>query len=101
MIEIKLSGKTYPLRATMRAWKRFEEATGQKVAVIDDKDVTMIPQLIYYFVQEGCKANDMNFKMTVDDFLGIIEIGDLPTLAEAVQSLMGGDKKKVTTKAKR
>ena len=94
MIEINLSGKTYPLRATMRAWKRFEDATGQKVAAIDDKDITMIPQLIYYFVQEGCKANDMNFKMTVDDFLGIIEIGDLPILSEAVQSVMGGDKKK-------
>ncbi|TFH28843.1 MAG: hypothetical protein E4H00_08070, partial [Myxococcales bacterium] len=61
----------------------------------------MLPQLIYYFVQEGCKANDMNFKMTVDDFLGIIEIGDLPILSEAVQSVMGGDKKKATTKAKR
>jgi hypothetical protein len=29
MIEIKLDGKTFPVRATMRAWKRFEDNTGK------------------------------------------------------------------------
>ena len=97
MIEIKLDGKTFPMRATMRAWKKFEDATGKKVASVDAEDITAIPELIYYFVQEGCKSQGMKFEMSVDDFFGMIEVADLPALSEAVQKVMGGQKK---TKAK-
>jgi len=97
MIEIKLDGKTFPMRATMRAWKKFEDATGKKVASVDAEDITAIPELIYYFVQGGCKSQGMKFEMDVDDFFGMIEVGDLPALSEAVQKVMGGQKK---TKAK-
>lgn len=97
MIEIKLDGKTYPMRATMRAWRKFEEATGKKVTQVDSEDITAIPELIYYFVQEGCKSQGMAFEMSVDDFFGMIEVADLPALSEAVQKSMGTQKK---TKAK-
>ena len=100
MIEIKLDGKTYPMRATMRAWKKFEEATGKNVAQVDSEDITAIPELIFYFVQEGCKSQGMAFEMDVDDFLGMIEVGDLPALSEAVQKAMG-TQKKTRTKASR
>lgn len=101
MIEIKLDGKTFPVRATMRAWKRFEDntgknlfaGTGKKVAEVDSNDVTLIPELVYYFVQEGCKAQGMAFEMDVDDFLGLIEIADLPALSKTVADCMGTQKK--------
>ncbi|NCW67518.1 MAG: hypothetical protein EBV86_02955 [Marivivens sp.] len=93
MIEIKLDGKTFPVRATMRAWKRFEDNTGKKVAEVDSNDVTLIPELVYYFVQEGCKAQGMAFEMDVDDFLGLIEIADLPALSKTVADCMGTQKK--------
>lgn len=93
MIEIKLDGKTFPVRATMRAWKRFEDNTGKKVAEVDSNDVTLIPELVYYFVQEGCKAQGMAFTMDVDDFLGLIEIADLPALSKTVAACMGTQKK--------
>ena len=51
MVEIKLDGKTFPIRATMRAWRKFEDATGKKVADVDSNDVTLIPELVYYFVR--------------------------------------------------
>ena len=47
----------------MRAWRKFEEATGKKVAEVDSNDVTLIPELVYYFVQEGCKSQGMAFEM--------------------------------------
>lgn len=93
MVEIKLDGKTFPVRATMRAWRKFEEATGKKVAEVDSNDVTLIPELVYYFVQEGCKSQGMAFEMEVDDFFGMIEISDLATLSETVAKIMGGAQK--------
>ena len=40
---------------TMRAWREFEDATGHKVSKLDSDDVTRMPELLYYFVREGCK----------------------------------------------
>lgn len=100
MVEIKLDGKTYPLRASIRAWRKFEDATGKKVAEVDSNDVTAIPELIYYFVQEGCKSSGMAFTMDVDDFFGIIEVTDLQMLSKAVESLMGSSQKKTKGKKK-
>ena len=77
---ITLEGKTFPVRASMRAWKNFEKATGCKVTGIDAEDVTKMPKLLYYFVQEGCLKQGMQFKMDVDDFLGMIDVQDLPHL---------------------
>jgi hypothetical protein len=101
MVEIKLDGKTFPIRATMRAWRKFEDATGKKVADVDSNDVTLIPELVYYFVQEGCKNQGMAFEMDVDDFFGMIEISDLQKLSEAVAKVMGGTQKKTKAKASR
>ena len=101
MVEIKLDGKTFPVRATIRAWRKFEEATGKKVAEVDSNDVTLIPELVYYFVQEGCKSQGMAFEMEVDDFFGMIEISDLGTLSETVAKIMGGTQKKTRAKASR
>ena len=101
MVEIKLDGKTFPVRATMQAWRKFEEATGKKVAEVDSNDVTLIPELVYYFVQEGCKSQGMAFEMEVDDFFGMIEISDLGTLSETVAKIMGGTQKKTRAKASR
>ena len=101
MVEIKLDGKTFPIRATMRAWRKFEDATGKKVADVDSNDVTLIPELVYYFVQEGCKSQGMAFEMDVDDFFGMVEISDLQKLSEAVAKVMGGTQKKTKAKASR
>ena len=91
------------MRANMRAWRKFEKNTGVKVTEVDSGDITLIPELIFYFVQEGCLAQGMKFTMGVDDWLGEIEISDLPLLVEAMAAVMGGseDKKKVKKKTNR
>ena len=50
---INLDGRTFPVKANMRAWRSFEQATGHKVANIDSEDVTLMPEALFYFVQEA------------------------------------------------
>ena len=81
----------------MRAWRNFEKATGVKVTEVDASDITLIPELVYYFVQDGCKAQGMKFSLSVEEFLGLIEVGDLPKLVDVMQEALGGDTEKKTT----
>jgi|TARA_R100001126_G_C4886942_1_gene183047 hypothetical protein len=102
-MEITIGNIKYPLRASMRAWRKFEKATGVKVSEVDSSDVTMIPELIFYFVQEGCESQGMRFTMDVDEWLGKIEVTDLPDLVEVITEVMGGTtgEKKKAKKANR
>lgn len=97
---IELSGRTFTLRASLGAWRKFEQNSGQKVANIDQTDVTRIPELAYYFAEAGAKANGHTWDLTVDDFLELCTIADLETLTRAVAVLLGGDQKKSGAKAK-
>lgn len=96
---ITLDNQTFPVRASMRAWRNFENETGNKVATLDSEDVTKMPELLYYFVQEGCRKQGMEFKLSVDDFLGLIDVADLQDVMKVIeQSMSPGEKK--TQKAK-
>ena len=88
---ITLNNKTYPVKATMLAWRKFERATGTKVTEVDASDITLIPELVYYFVQEGCRSQGMKFSLGVEEFLGLIEVNDLPQLVEVMQDAMGAN----------
>jgi hypothetical protein len=97
---ITLDNQTFPVRASMRAWRNFENETGHKVATLDSEDVTKMPELLYYFVEEGCRKQGMKFEMSVDDFLGLIDVADLANVMKVIEESMspGGEKKtEVTT----
>ncbi len=64
-MDIQINGVTYPLRASMGAWRKFEQATGVKVTGVDADDITRIPEMAYYFIESGCKAAGMKFDLTV------------------------------------
>tara|TARA_R100001163_G_C5065106_1_gene202918 strand:- start:15 stop:323 length:309 start_codon:yes stop_codon:yes gene_type:complete len=97
-MEITIGKRTYPMRATMLAWRNFEKATGVKVTEVDAADVTLIPELIYYFVKAGCEAQGMRFTMDVEKWLNDIEVTDLPILVEAMTEVMGGKQNKKKAK---
>ena len=99
-MNITLDNQTFPVRANMRAWRNYERETGNKVASIDAEDVTAMPELLYYFVQEGCKRQGMKFEMPVDEFLVLIEVGDLPQVVGIIEQSMCGEKKTKTTDSK-
>lgn len=86
------------MRATMLAWRNFEKATGVKVTEVDAADVTLIPELIYYFVKAGCEAQGMKFTMDVEKWLNEIEVSDLPVLVDAMTEVMGGKQEKKKAK---
>ncbi len=93
---ITLDKQTFPVRASMRAWREFENATGHKVSKLDSEDVTAMPELLYYFVAEGCRKQNMTFEMSVDDFLSMIEVGDLPAVMKVIEQSMSPDGEKKT-----
>lgn len=97
-MEITIGKRIYPMRATMLAWRNFEKATGVKVTEVDAADITLIPELIYYFVKAGCEAQGMKFTMDVEKWLNEIEVTDLPILVDAMTEVMGGSKEKKKTK---
>ena len=92
---ITLDKQTFPVRASMRAWREFENSTGHKVSKLDSEDVTAMPELLYYFVAEGCRKQNMTFEMSVDDFLGLIDVADLTNVVKVIEESMspGGEKK--------
>jgi len=96
MTNVTIGGKTYPLKATMRAWRAFEKSTGVKVNDVDNKDITLIPELVYYFVKDGCAAQGMKFTMDVEEWLGQIEVTDLETIAAVLVEVMGASSEKKT-----
>ena len=69
------------------------------MAKIDSEDVTMMPELLYYFVQEGCRKQGMKFELSVDDFLGLIDVADLTNVMKVIEESMspGNEKKTQTT----
>jgi len=48
---------------------------------------------LYYFVEEGCRKQGMKFEMEVDDFLGLIDVGDLPGVMKVIEESMAPEKK--------
>ena len=90
-MDIELNNQRYPIKATLRAWRNFEKATGVKVVEVDASDVTLIPELIYYFVVDGCAAQGMEFNLSVDQWLGLIEVQDLPKLVKVMEEAMSSD----------
>ncbi len=53
---ITLDGRTFPVKANMRAWRSFEQATGHKVANIDSEDVTLMPELLFTLCRRAAKS---------------------------------------------
>lgn len=94
---ITLDNQTFPVRANMRAWRNYERATGNKVAKIDSEDVAAMPELLFYFVEEGCRRQGMKFELAVDDFLGLIDIQDLANVAKVIEESMNPEKKTTPT----
>jgi hypothetical protein len=98
MVEIEIGGRKWPLRATIGAWKRFEETTGKRVADMqeNENDVTMFCTLAFHFVVAGCKANGTEFRMSLDDFLDSIELHQMQDIANAIADVMGAKVQKKT-----
>ena len=99
-MKITLSGKEFTLRCDMRALAVAKREAGIDIGTLGD-DVVEIGSLVYFMARSGAKHADVPFKYELDDFLGLIEVNDLETLAESVSAIMGGGDDKKKPKASR
>jgi hypothetical protein len=93
-MKLTLSGKEFTLRCDMRALANAKREQGIEIGKLSDGDVIEIGTLVYYMAQSGAKYADVPFKYSLDDFLGLIDLQDLETLAEAVGAMLGGGSQK-------
>jgi len=86
-MKLTLSGKEFTLRCDMRALANAKREAGIELSKLSD-DVVEIGTLVYYMAKSGAKSADVPFKWSVDDFLGLIELGDLEALGAAVAGML-------------
>lgn len=86
-MKLTLSGKEFTLRCDMRALAAAKREAGIELSKLSD-DVVEIGTLVYYMAKSGAKSADVPFKWSVDDFLGLIELGDLEALGAAVAGML-------------
>ena len=99
MAELTIDGVSYPLRASIGAYKKFEETTGKSVAAVDTTDFVSQVELVYFFAVAGCKFENKHFDITLEDWYELLTIEDLPLLGEVVTKLMTTKKKRAAAKA--
>jgi hypothetical protein len=91
-MKVTLSGKEFTLRCDMRAL-----ANAKKESDIDindlKEDAIQIGTLVYYMAQSGAKFAGVPFTYDLDDFLGLIDMGDMEAMTTALVALLGGGEK--------
>jgi hypothetical protein len=92
-VTFEVDGVSYPLHPSMRAWKAFTDSTGIKIQDIAEADVTVVPELLYYFAQAGCRKEGQEFKATMDEWMDSITIDDLMGMQAVIADLITEKKK--------
>jgi len=92
-MKLTLSGKEFTLRCDMRALSNAKRESGIDIGKLDD-DAVEIGSLVYYMAQSGAKHADVPFKYNLDDFLGLIDMSDLPAMTQALIDLLGAGTEK-------
>lgn len=75
-------GKTYPCRVTLGAMRRFKQETGKdsdNISGVDDLAV-----FIWCCCMSACKADGVEFSVSLDDFCDLVDISTLSAFTEAI-----------------
>lgn len=94
MITVTVGGRELPCRVTMGAMLRFKRATGKEVNELDGGMSELVTWL-WCCVASACKADDVEFGLTLDEFADRIDPGEFTSWAEQVggESPESGEKK--------
>lgn len=93
-MKLELSGKEFTLRADFRAFAAAKSEAGIKLEDIGNDPVDVCT-LVYFMARSGAKHAEVPFKYKLDDFLGLMQVADIPKLTAAINELMGsGEEKK-------
>ena len=83
---ITVKGVTYPCRVTMGAMVRFKRASGRDVSEISKNDVSDMVLFMWCCVASACKADDVAFDLSFDDFADALEPPGLQSFYPEMQS---------------
>lgn len=86
MASITVNGKSYPLRADVRALMECEEETGMKIETVQDSGTVGVCTFLFYFARAAARHQGERFNMDRAEFLQGIELQDLATVADAFEA---------------
>ena len=90
---IEIGGRTYHLRATMRALRDASREHGVQLNDIESDPLNLVV-LAYHFAKAGARSQGTELTMSLEEFEETIEAGDLPGIVQAFESVMNVDGKK-------
>lgn len=73
MKKININGKDYPCRVTMGAMLRFRNETGHDAGKMASDDVADLVTFIWCCVASACKADNVDFGLSLMDFADLVE----------------------------
>lgn len=95
-IEIIINGKSYPCKQTMGAMLRFKQETGKEVTEIGQGDLTDLCTYLWCCVVSACKAEGVEFGMTLMDFADSLGTDEMQRWTEGQSAGPGGGEEKKT-----
>ena len=92
MQKIVVNGKEYPCRITMGAFLLFHEKTGREANEMSSKSLSDLIIFIWCCIKSACRADKVEFDMTVEEFADASDPEKLNTFYES--NVEPEDKKK-------
>lgn len=96
--KIIIGGKECPCRVTMGALLRFKRETGHDVSTLNEGDVEELLTLLYLCVLSACKADGVEFGLTLEEFADSLDAQEMNSFYASMAS--GAEKKTVKKAAK-
>ena len=97
-IYMLVDGVSYPCRMTLGAMLRFKRETGREVSEIAQGGISDIVTLIWCCTCSACKADGIQFNLSLEDFCDNLEPDELEKmtdfLSEDQPGTQGESKKK-------
>lgn len=78
------NGKKYPCRVTLGAMRRFKQETGKDADNISGAEDLSI--FIWCCAISACKADGVEFGVSLDDFCDLVDVGTLEAFTKAISS---------------
>ena len=98
MKRIQINGKEYPVRMTMGALLRFKRETGKDVSEVKPTDVADMVILMWCCVASACKADGVDFSLSLEEFADSLDPENLNLLKGEEDGGSGEDAQKKTEK---
>lgn len=95
-MKITLGENVFPLRADMLAIKHAQEEHGVEIQNLDGGSLVHVGTMLFHFARRGCEVQRVSFELSLDEFLGLIEVSQIEYLGNVLSSLMEGGKEKKT-----